>query len=330
MRIYGLIGYPLGHSFSQQYFTEKFAREGIADARYELFPLENIAGLPALLDQNPDLRGLNVTIPHKGSVVPLLQALDETARAVGAVNCIKIEEGRLIGFNTDVIGFEKSLMNFFGEAPPAPPDGGESVALLAIRKESGKKTGSEGALPPEVSPPRPPQRGESVVFGNTDRETGSEAPLPPLGGSGGALILGTGGAAKAVAYVLKKLGIPYLFVSRSPAGKDQISYETVHRLPSTAYCLVVNTTPLGMSPTTDTCPDLPFERLTSKHLAFDLVYNPAETLFLRRAKKQGCAVKNGLEMLHLQAEASWEIWQQDIDLTNRIFNDEIFKGNLEQ
>ena len=245
MRLYGLIGYPLGHSFSQQYFSEKFAREGITDARYELFPLENIAGLPLLLSQHPDLRGLNVTIPHKETVVPFLHELDETARAVGAVNCIKIENQRLKGFNTDVIGFEKSLKTMDAHA-----------------KHDGTK----------------------------------------------ALILGTGGASKAVAYVLKKRGIPFQFVSRNPAGENQISYAAVHRLPSAVYRLIINTTPLGMSPHKDTCPDLPFERLSPQHLVYDLVYNPAETLLLQRAKKQGCAVKNGLEMLYLQAEAAWQIW----------------------
>lgn len=246
MRLYGLIGYPLGHSFSQQYFSEKFVREGIAGARYELFPLKNIAGLPLLLARHPDLRGLNVTIPHKETVVPFLHELDETARAVGAVNCIKIEDQRLKGFNTDVIGFEHSLK---------AADGGRWTA-----------------------------------------------------GGATALILGTGGASKAVAYVLNKLGISFQFVSRNPAAENQISYEAACRLPPAAYRLIINTTPLGMSPHKDTCPDLPFERLSPQHLVYDLVYNPAETLLLQRAKKQGCAVKNGLEMLHLQAEAAWQIW----------------------
>ncbi|MBV6440703.1 MAG: shikimate dehydrogenase [Haliscomenobacteraceae bacterium CHB4] len=263
MRLFGLIGFPLGHSFSQKYFSEKFAREGIADARYELFPLENIADLPALLAQHPDLCGLNVTIPHKETVIPFLHELDETARAVGAVNCIKIENQQLKGYNTDVTGFEKSLKAV---------DGGRWTV-------DGERRG-----------------------GDSGWWTG--------GGEGwvGALILGTGGASKAVAYVLKKLGIPYRFVSRNPDSENQISYETVHRLPSTVYHLIINTTPLGMSPHTGTCPDLPFERLSSQHFVYDLVYNPAETLLLQRAKARGCTVKNGLEMLHLQAEAAWEIW----------------------
>lgn len=134
MRLYGLIGWPLGHSFSQKYFAEKFAREGITDARYELFPLGNIAGLPALIKQNPDLRGLNVTIPHKENVIPYLHGLNETARAIGAVNCIKIENQRLKGYNTDVIGFEKSLLNFLRECPPSPPKGGRGTLSPGLLK----------------------------------------------------------------------------------------------------------------------------------------------------------------------------------------------------
>lgn len=248
MRLYGLIGYPLGHSFSQKYFSEKFTREGIADACYELFPLKNIADLPALLEQNPDLRGLNVTIPHKENVLPFLHELDETARAVGAVNCIKIENQKLKGFNTDVIGFEKSLQTVDG--------------------------------------------GRWAVHGTR------------------ALILGTGGASKAVAYVLKKRGISYKFVSRHPIGENQISYTDLSSFLTPHPSLLINTTPLGMAPNVDVCPDLPFERLTPEHFVYDLIYNPSETLLLRRAKAQGCVVKNGLEMLQLQAEAAWEIWQQ--------------------
>jgi len=246
MRLFGLIGYPLGHSFSKKYFSEKFDREGIADARYELFPIENIAALNALLTEQPDLCGLNVTIPHKQAVIPLLHALDETARAVGAVNCIRIKNGRLEGYNTDVTGFENSLRAI---------DGG--------RWTTGDTT---------------------------------------------ALILGTGGASRAVAFVLKKMGIPFRFVSRESDGENRISYEAMARIPSGEYQLLINTTPLGMAPNTDTCPALPFEQLSSQHLVYDLVYNPVETLLLQRAKARGCAVKNGLEMLHLQADAAWQIW----------------------
>lgn len=243
--LYGLIGYPLGHSFSKKYFTEKFIREGIVDARYELFPLPDVADLPRLLRDNPDLRGLNVTIPHKEAVIPYLHTLDETARAVGAVNCIRIRAGLLEGFNTDVAGFEESL---------------------------------RGALENRRAP-------------------------------GEALILGTGGAAKAVAYVLQKKGIGFRFVSRQPAGEREVSYAALREaaLPS----LIVNTTPLGMAPAVDRCPDLPFEQLGAEHLVYDLVYNPPETLLLRQAAARGCAVQNGLEMLHLQAEKAWEIWSEN-------------------
>ncbi|GAB4496141.1 MAG: shikimate dehydrogenase [Saprospiraceae bacterium] len=249
MRHFGLIGWPLGHSFSKKYFTEKFAREGITDARYELFPLENISSLPLLLEQNPELRGLNVTIPHKETVMAFLHHLDETAQAVGAVNCIKIENQKLRGFNTDVIGFEMSLKTM---------DGGRWTV------------------------------------------DGSQA-----------LILGTGGAAKAVAFVLKKLGISFQFVSRNPKGENQISYKDLSSLLIPHPSLLINTTPLGMSPNEDVCPDLPFEQLTPEHFVYDLIYNPAETLLLQRAKARGCTVKNGLEMLHLQAEAAWEIWNDE-------------------
>jgi len=244
MRLYGLIGYPLGHSFSKKYFTEKFAREGIADARFDLFPLPDIAGFPALLAAHPDLRGLSVTIPHKASVMPYLDELDETARVVGAVNCIRIDNGRLKGFNTDVAGFEQSLEGMWQAA--------------------GGKT---------------------------------------------ALILGSGGASKAVAYVLKKRGIPFRFVSRNAEGENRISYDDFHQLAPDSYFLIVNTTPLGTWPDVNNCPDVPFGQLTSKHLVYDLVYNPPETLLLQRAGARGCSVKNGLEMLQLQAEAAWKIWQ---------------------
>lgn len=261
MRLYGLIGYPLGHSFSKKHFSEKFAREGILDAHYDLFPLENIRELPALLTQNPALCGLNVTIPYKESVLPFLNELDETAREVGAVNCIKIlDNQKLIGYNTDVIGFEKSLLAVDG----------------------------------------------------WDKSSGS------------ALILGTGGASKAVAYVLKKLGIPFKFVSRNPRSENEIGYEslTPHHsplnpkplplnTPHSPLSLLVNTTPLGSFPQTDAMPPVPAAIFKSGLFVYDLIYNPGETLLLCEAKSRGCLVKNGLEMLELQAEAAWEIWQKD-------------------
>jgi shikimate dehydrogenase len=253
MRSFGLIGYPLGHSFSKKYFTEKFFREGITDAHYELFPIMELDELAALRLQWPNLRGLNVTIPYKEAVLPYLDGLDETAQAVGAVNCISIENQQLIGYNTDVIGFEKSLLNFF------PNDN------LLIES----------------------------------------------------YILGTGGAAKAVAFVLKKLGIPFQFVSRRQDDAAHVTYEQLSgevarfktKMPM-SHLLFVNTTPLGTHPNVNTCPDLPFDRLSTEDLVFDLVYNPAETLLLRRAQTHGCCTQNGLEMLHLQAEAAWHIWNR--------------------
>ena len=246
MRLFGLIGYPLGHSFSQRFFTEKFAREHIPDARYELFPLPDCAGLPQLLAAHPDLCGLNVTIPHKESVLPWLDALDETARQVGAVNCIRIRDGRLTGYNTDVYGFEQSLRNT-----------GFLNASLPIH----------------------------------------------------AFILGTGGAAKAVAYVLRNMQIPFQFVSRHPA-EGQIGYAQLATLLAAGRALIVNATPLGTFPQVETMPPLPIDQLSAEHLVFDLVYNPPETLLLRQAQAQGCALQNGLEMLYLQAERAWEIWNE--------------------
>ncbi|MFN0215757.1 MAG: shikimate dehydrogenase family protein [Saprospiraceae bacterium] len=251
MFLYGLIGYPLGHSFSKKYFSEKFEREGVQDAGYKLFPLDSITGLTDLLAQNPELRGLNVTIPYKETILPLLQRLDETARAVGAANCVKIlDTQELVGFNTDVIGFERSLASLNMEALAAA--------------------------------------------GST------------------ALILGTGGASKAVAFVLKKLRIPFKFVSRKPENEQEISYEEIANQTSPAQIkvrFIVNTTPCGTFPNTDQMPPLPPDFLKPDMLVYDLIYNPAETLLLREAKARGCAVKNGYEMLELQAEASWDIWQ---------------------
>ncbi len=245
--LYALIGYPLSHSFSKGYFTEKFAREGIANSRYELFPLENIAEFPNLIADNPDLRGLNVTIPYKETVIPYLTDLDETARQIGAVNCIRIEGSRLTGYNTDAIGF------------------GHSLRALA----GGRWT-------------QPGQR---------------------------ALILGTGGASKAVAYVLREFGVMYQYASRQPEGPDMLAYAALENLDS--FDLIINTSPLGMYPNTEKCPDIPYLTLNSQHLVYDLVYNPEKTIFLQQSENQGAAIKNGLEMLYGQAEAAWEIWGRE-------------------
>ncbi len=257
MKKYGLIGYPLSHSFSKKYFTEKFENEGYTDRQYELYPLQNLSDLPGLIDSIPDLCGLNVTVPHKIGVMYYLDKIDPAAREIDAVNCIKIVKQhpveaffsgelssikvRLEGYNTDAFAFEASLKPL-------------------LKKHHQK-----------------------------------------------ALILGNGGAARAVAYILEKLDISYRLVSRRAIGK-QINYDQIDAAVMKERLLIINTTPLGMSPNIAGCPDIPYELLTSKHLLYDLVYNPPETEFLKRGKAQGAVTKNGLEMLYLQAEKSWEIW----------------------
>jgi shikimate dehydrogenase len=242
---YALIGYPLGHSFSQRYFTEKFEREGITDASYELIPLADLSLLPELLAQRPELCGLNVTIPHKERILPFLHHLDATAQAVGAVNCVRIgPDGRLTGFNTDVIGFEETVWAFAGEA---------------VR----------------------------------------------------ALVLGTGGAAKAAAYVFQKRGLPFQWVSRRERVEGAVSYESAFSPHNDdgRPLLLVNATPVGTFPRTDEMPPVPLSFFRLGMFVYDMTYNPAETLLLRIAKEKGCAVKNGMEMLEKQAAAAWDIWQ---------------------
>ena len=244
MKRYGLIGYPLTHSFSQRYFTEKFEREGITGCSYANYSLPSIGELAGLL-RDPELCGLNVTIPYKQQVIPYLDARDEVVAAIGACNCIKIVEGRLSGYNTDVVGFERSL----------------------VRR----------------------------LEGHHRR----------------ALVLGSGGAAKAVEWVLGRLGISWLTVSRRPRpGSGSIGYEDVDAGLLAEHTLVINTTPLGMYPHSDECPPLPYEAMTSRHYLFDLIYNPAKTLFLQKGEARGATVENGLEMLVLQAEESWRIWNE--------------------
>jgi len=242
MRRYGLIGYPLTHSFSQKYFTEKFAREGIKDCTYSNFPITTIDEFPGLLVDD-ELRGLNVTIPYKQEVLRFLDERSDVVSAIGACNCIKIEGGRLTGHNTDVVGFEQSLL---------------------------------------------------PKLGSHHRQ---------------ALVLGSGGASKAVEYVLEKLGISYRVVTRRPREAcNDLGYDDVDAGMMAAYTLIVNTTPLGMYPKVDEAPELPYEAVGSRHYFFDLIYNPARTLFLSKAEERGAVVENGHEMLLLQAEESWRIW----------------------
>ncbi len=244
MADYGLIGYPLGHSYSKKYFEEKFAREKIKDSAYRLLELPDIKQFPDLLKRLPNLRGLNVTIPHKQTIIPFLSELDPAAAKIGAVNTIKVNpDGKLTGYNTDWLGFRNSLLNFI-------PDFSSLTAL----------------------------------------------------------ILGTGGSSKAVAFTLDELKIPYRFVSREPKP-GQLSYFDLSCPIIQASQLIINTTPAGMYPNIEKCPDLPYDALTPDHYLFDLVYNPEETLFLKKGKEAGGKTRNGLEMLELQAEEAWGIWQ---------------------
>lgn len=244
MRKFGLIGYPLGHSFSRKYFREKFSREHIADSVYSNYEIESIASFPDIL-QDSDVEGLNVTIPYKESVIPFLNKKDAVVSAIAACNCIRIEKGILTGFNTDVIGFEKSFAEKL--------------------RDSDKR----------------------------------------------ALILGTGGSSKAVAWVLQEQGISFLFVSRKKnTATNQISYEDLNGELLHAHTLIINSTPLGMSPNTDACPPIPYKFIGPQHYLFDLVYNPAKTMFLEKGEAAGARIKNGADMLAIQAEASWEIWNK--------------------
>lgn len=249
MTTYGLIGYPLGHSFSRKFFTEKFAKEGI-DAQYLNFEIPSIEEFPNIIKNNPELRGLNVTIPYKQQVMQFLDDISEEAKAIGAVNVVKCQlstvnyQLHLTGYNSDVIGFVNSIK--------------------PLLKPHHKK----------------------------------------------ALILGTGGASKAIRYGLEeKLGMETLFVSRS-AREGMITYEEVTAEVLKEYEVIVNCSPVGMYPHVDECPALPYEALNENNLLYDLVYNPLETLFMKKGAAQGATVKNGLEMLHLQAIASWEFWEK--------------------
>ena len=242
---YGLLGKVLGHSFSKNYFNQKFQAENI-DAEYLNFELSSIKDFKYVLKDNPDLQGLNVTIPYKEQIIPFLDDLDEEARKIGAVNVIKFTKGflgrkRLIGYNSDIIGFRQSIEPLLNETHHK------------------------------------------------------------------ALILGTGGASKAVFLGLKQLGIGCTLVSRTPK-RSCITYEDISAKILKQYTVIVNTTPLGMYPKVAECPPIPYELLTPQHLLYDLLYNPDETLFMKKGKAQGAVVKNGLEMLLLQAFASYEIW----------------------
>lgn len=246
MRKFGLIGFPLSHSFSPSFFAEKFAREGYPDCFYDAYPIESIDQFPKLLADHPDLEGINVTIPYKKSVIPFLNFATEAVEKIAACNCIKVRNGKLTGYNTDVVGFEKSL--------------------------SPKLTNQHAH----------------------------------------ALILGTGGSAAAVEFVLEKLGIEYVFVSRTKTtGKKSLTYDELTKEIMQQFKLIINTTPVGMFPNVESCPGIPYHFLKPEHYLFDLVYNPAETLFLKNGAEKGAITKNGADMLVIQAEESWKIWNDE-------------------
>ena len=241
MRRFGLIGYPLSHSFSQKYFTEKFAQLGLTDCVYENFSFPDIQQLADVLTTNKDLCGFNITIPHKKTVMPFLHDQSDVVKKIGACNCVHIQNGKLTGHNTDVVGFEQSLFPF-------------------VKKHHTKT-----------------------------------------------LILGTGGASAAVEFVLRKLGMEVQYVSRIGTATS-MGYDAIDEAMMLSHQLIINCTPLGMYPNVDDCPDIPYQFLTPQHHLYDLIYNPFETKFLEKGKLQGASIQNGQEMLILQAEESWRIW----------------------
>lgn len=243
---FGLIGKKLSHSFSKKYFEEKFVTLGLNSYSYNNFELENIKEFPSLIQANPDLSGLNVTVPYKEEVMPYLNEISEEAKIIGAVNCIKIMNGKTKGYNTDEFGFRFSIKPFLE-----------------------------------------PKHNRALIFG-------------------------TGGSSKAVAYALKSIGVEYYFLTSSDTKKapNTFFYSELNPVILKQFLLLVNCTPLGMFPNSNEAPAIPYEQITPDHLTYDLIYNPEETLFLRKCRKQGAITINGLSMLKLQAEKSWEIWNE--------------------
>ncbi len=243
-RLYGLIGKNISYSFSKKYFTDKFSLGNLEECTYENFDLENIEEFPKIIAANPDLKGLNITIPYKESIIPYLNKLSLNAAQIGAVNVIRFtKKGKLKGYNSDYYGFMKSLQ--------------------PLLQPHHKK----------------------------------------------ALILGTGGAAKAVSFALDQLGILYTFVTREEK-EGMIDYDRINATTFDNHQIIINCTPIGTSPNTKEFPQIPYNFFTDRHIAFDLIYNPAETQFLKKAKKKGAVTKNGYEMLVLQAEKAWKIWNK--------------------
>ncbi len=241
MKQYGLIGHPLVQSFSKIYFEEKFTKENILDASFHLFDISDISQLTTVLEEHPHLQGFAVTIPYKQSVIQYLDEISDEAKKIGAINCVQISDGKLKGYNTDVVGFAASFL---------------------------------------------------PMLTHTNNK---------------ALVLGTGGASKAVQYVLSQNNIPYQLVSRQ-SSNDSISYEAISKATLKEYNIVINCTPLGMVPKEATFPNIPYQYVTAHHIFYDLVYKPSETVFLKKAKEQGASVLNGFDMLLAQAEENWKIW----------------------
>lgn len=239
-KVFGIVGCPLGHSFSKQYFTDKFQNIGENDFSFDNFLLENITDLPEKVLSIPDLQGFCITIPHKQNLIPFLDHISPEVQEIGACNCVRFKGGQLTGYNTDIIGFEKSFS--------------------LLRKENHKK----------------------------------------------ALVLGTGGASKAVVYVLEKLEIPYQLVSRNKA--NTLHYDAIDATVLAEYSIIINASPVGTFPNVDQAPTLPYQWITADHYLYDLVYNPATTAFLAKGKSVGATTQNGYQMLLLQAEENWKIW----------------------
>ena len=244
-KTFGLLGRNISYSFSRGYFTKKFEKLNLENYKYVNFDIQQIKDFPSIINENKNVKGINVTIPYKEEVISFLDKLDDTAKNIGAVNTIKFtKRGNLKGYNSDVVGFENSIK--------------------PLLKKHHKK----------------------------------------------ALILGTGGASKAIAFALKKNDIKFKFVSRNPENKNEISYDSLSQETLQKHTIIINCTPLGTFPNIEKCPNIPYQYLTEKHLLYDLIYNPEVSTFLSKGKEKGASIKNGYEMLQLQAEESWRIWNE--------------------
>ncbi|PNQ73467.1 shikimate dehydrogenase [Hanstruepera neustonica] len=245
MRKFGLIGKNISYSFSKSFFERKFEKEGVVDASYTNFDIEDLDTFPSIITNNPELLGLNVTIPYKEQIIPYLDTLNKKAKKIGAINTIKItKNGKLKGYNTDYYGFKKALK-----------------PLLKFKHKR-------------------------------------------------ALILGTGGASKAIAFALKSMDIDYQFVSRKPSKKGQLTYNALTEDIISTHQIIINCTPLGTYPNVDQFPDIPYNGIGKNHIAFDLIYNPEQTLFLKKALAQKATIINGSKMLKHQAKKAWSIWNK--------------------